>query len=51
MKMKILKAMNRKSTHKSIENTINKLRKEIPGIIIRTTLITGFPGETKEDVF
>lgn len=46
---RILKAMNRKSTRKSIENTINKLRKQIPGIVIRTTLITGFPGETKED--
>ena len=46
---RILKAMNRKSTPDSIWSTINKLRKEIPDIIIRTTLITGFPGETKED--
>lgn len=46
---KILKAMNRKSTKSSILNTIKTLRKEIPGIVIRTTLITGFPGETKED--
>ncbi len=46
---KILKAMNRKSTHESIEKTIKLLRKQIPDIVIRTTLITGFPGETKED--
>ncbi len=42
---KILKAMNRRSTKASILNTISKLRKAIPDIHIRTTLITGFPGE------
>ena len=41
----ILKAMDRKSTHETIVNTVTKLRKQIPGIAIRTTLITGFPGE------
>lgn len=46
---KILKAMNRRSTHSSIEKTIKRLRNAIPGIHIRTTLITGFPGETQED--
>lgn len=46
---KVLKAMNRKSTSASIRSTINNLRKQIPGIIIRTTLISGFPGETAED--
>ena len=46
---KVLQAMNRKSTKKSILSTIGKLRKIIPDINIRTTLITGFPGETKED--
>jgi len=46
---KILKAMNRKSTKSSIFKTIKTLREQIPGIVIRTTLITGFPGETKED--
>ncbi|MCQ2552340.1 MAG: radical SAM protein, partial [Clostridia bacterium] len=46
---KILKAMNRKSTKESIEATVNKLRDEIPGIVIRTTLITGFPGETAKE--
>lgn len=46
---KILTSMNRRSTKESIYKTINKLRERIPGISIRTTLITGFPGETKED--
>lgn len=46
---KILKAMHRKSTQKSIGKTISKLRHEIPDIRIRTTFIVGFPGEHKED--
>ncbi len=46
---KILKAMNRRSTTASIHHTIERLRKAIPDIHIRTTLITGFPGETQED--
>ncbi len=46
---RILKAMNRKSTEQSIRSTISELRKQISDIVIRTTLITGFPGETKED--
>ena len=41
----ILKAMDRKSTHETIVDTVTKLRKQIPDIAIRTTLITGFPGE------
>lgn len=45
----VLKAMNRRSTRKSIMSTLNKLRVAMPDIHIRTTLITGFPGETKED--
>ncbi len=45
----ILARMNRHSTGKSIRETINKLRQQIPGLVLRTTLITGFPGETKED--
>ena len=45
----VLKDMNRKSTSSSIDSTVRKLRKLIPGIVIRTTLISGFPGETKED--
>lgn len=46
---KILKAMNRRSTKSSILDTISKLRKAIPDIHIRTTLITGFPGEDNHD--
>ena len=46
---RILKKMNRKSTGESIRNLITKLRKEIPGVVIRSTLMVGFPGETEED--
>lgn len=45
----ILKKMNRKTTRTDIENLINTLRREIPDIIIRTTFIVGFPGETEND--
>ena len=45
----ILKAMKRRSTNRSITDKIAKLREQIPDIHIRTTLITGFPGETEED--
>ena len=48
---KVLKRMNRKSDGKSIENLLNKIRKEIPNVILRTSLIVGFPGETEEDFF
>lgn len=41
--------MNRKSNHKGIEDIVTKIRKEIPEVIIRTTLIVGFPGETDKD--
>lgn len=46
---KILKTMNRKSDGKSIENLIKRIREQIPNVILRTSLIVGFPGETKED--
>lgn len=46
---KILKRMNRKSDKKGIEELIDKLRKEISEVILRTTLIVGFPGESEED--
>lgn len=46
---KVLKKMNRKSDSKSIEKLMKKLRHELPEVIIRTTLIVGFPGETNED--
>lgn len=45
----ILKLMNRKTSKEQITNLIEKIRKEIPEAIIRTSLITGFPGETEED--
>ena len=45
----ILKRMNRKSNSKSIYELIRKIRKEIPDVILRTSLIVGFPGETKEN--
>lgn len=45
----VLKRMNRKSNGQSIRNLIKKLRYEIPNVVIRTTVMVGFPGETKED--
>lgn len=45
----ILKRMGRKTDNEQLKNIIRKLRKKIPDIILRTTLITGFPGETEED--
>ena len=45
----ILKMMNRKSDGNTIRNLISKLRKEIPNVILRTTLIVGFPGETEDN--
>ena len=46
---KVLKRMNRKSTGNSIRELFKKLRKQIPNVIIRTTVMVGFPGETQED--
>ena len=46
---RVLKRMNRKCTGESIKKVIEKLRKEIPNVIIRTTVMVGFPGETNED--
>nr|WP_294679318.1 30S ribosomal protein S12 methylthiotransferase RimO [uncultured Blautia sp.] len=46
---KILKRMGRRTTRQELTDIIGKLRKEIPDIVLRTTLITGFPGETQED--
>ncbi len=46
---KILKAMNRHGDKESLLALVNKLRTEIPDIVIRTTFITGFPGETDEE--
>ena len=46
---KILRKMNRKTNSEFILNLINKIRKEIPDVILRTSLIVGFPGENEED--
>jgi ribosomal protein S12 methylthiotransferase len=43
--------MNRKSDGKSIDKLIQKIRKEIPDVVLRTSLIVGFPEETEEDFF
>ncbi len=45
----ILKRMGRKTDKRQLEDIIAKLRQEIPDICLRTTLISGFPGETEED--
>ncbi|HOO27516.1 MAG TPA: 30S ribosomal protein S12 methylthiotransferase RimO [Lachnospiraceae bacterium] len=45
----VLKRMGRRTDKRQLKEIIGKLRKEIPDICIRTTLITGFPGETKEE--
>lgn len=45
---KVLKLMNRKGSYESYLSLINKLRQNIPNIAIRSTFITGFPGETEE---
>ena len=44
----ILKRMNRKGDYNTLSALIDKIREKIPGVTIRTTLITGFPGETEE---
>ncbi len=44
---KVLAAMNRRGTSEEIRKTIELLRKRIPGIALRTSLIVGFPGETE----
>ncbi len=46
---RILKRMGRRTTKADLTAVIGRLRQEIPDICLRTTLITGFPGETKED--
>ena len=46
---RMLSAMNRHGDAGMIREVLAKLRKEIPGIVIRTTFIVGFPGETEED--
>ena len=45
----VLKRMGRRTCSQDIKDKINKLREKIPGIVIRTSLITGFPAETEEE--
>lgn len=45
---KILRRMNRQVTRAETEHLLDRLRQRIPGIVLRTTLITGFPGETDQ---
>ena len=46
---RILKRMGRRTSKQELIDIVGKIRKEIPDIVLRTTLITGFPGETEED--
>ena len=46
---RILRAMNRKDTGEEIRALFKKLREKIPGVVLRTSLIVGFPGETDEE--
>ncbi len=46
---KILRAMNRRGDRQSLTALMQKIRDKVPGVVLRTTLITGFPGETEED--
>ncbi len=46
---KVLKMMNRRGDGALVRDAVNRLRERIPDIILRTTVIVGFPGETKED--
>ena len=45
----VLKRMNRHGDGETVRNVVKKLRKEIPGLTLRTTFIVGFPGETEAD--
>jgi len=46
----MLKAMKRQITREEMEDLVGEIKSRIPGICLRTTLITGFPGETRDDV-
>jgi ribosomal protein S12 methylthiotransferase len=47
---RMLKRMQRRVTRREIEELLDKLRSRIPNLVLRTTMITGFPGETESDV-
>lgn len=46
---RVLKEMNRRGTPEQIKSVLKQFRKELPGCVIRTSLIVGFPGETEEE--
>ena len=46
---KILKAMNRRGDRQSLTALMRRIREKVPGVVLRTTFITGFPGDTEED--
>lgn len=46
---RILKAMNRRGSREQLEELIAKIRSKLPGVVLRTTLITGFPGESDDE--
>lgn len=46
----MLKAMKRQITKAEMDDLIGEIRMRVPGICLRTTLITGFPGETRDDI-
>lgn len=46
---RILKAMNRRDDYDYLKGLMQKIREKIPGVVLRTTFITGFPSETEED--
>jgi len=46
----ILGRMNRRDTRHSLEALLHRLRRDVPGIVLRTTVLVGFPGETEQDM-
>ena len=46
---KVLRAMNRRGDQESLISLVQHIRDKIPGVVLRTTMIAGFPGETEED--
>lgn len=46
---RVLRAMNRRDTAADIRSAVERLRRAVPDIVLRTTVITGFPGETEDE--